>query len=65
MTTANEMVKKIGTKAFIRDQARGLVYEVDVLDAKMAYGTVRFLVKSAGTMYRSWVNEDQLMSAAA
>lgn len=55
-----EVTKKLQTRAWVQDAARGLSYEVEILDAKAGYGTTRYKVKPVNGTGEAWVEERNL-----
>lgn len=55
MTTARQLGLLIGKHGDLKDADREMSYEVEILDASMAYGTVRCFVTPTRGQGRVWV----------
>ncbi len=56
--TAAELAKSIGKHGLLR--CDDLMVEVEVLDAKSAYGSVRYLVEPVAGFLQQWVDESRI-----
>ena len=62
--TTSEMTRLVGKQVLVREAAHGELYMLcDVLDAKSAYGNVRYLVRPVQGQGEAWVDSSRCAEA--